>query len=144
MVHLVVLTSPGKPLSIVSYTENVQLFYEDDAHSRLMPTKKDFVSIAKNVHKQKRLLLRNLHELHVHFKEQNPKLRIGFSKVCALSPVWCVTAPSTGTHSVCVCTIHQNVKLLVNATKASHTYKELMEIIVCDGNALRTHGNHCL
>ena len=36
----------GKPLP-ASTTEKVQLFYEDDAHSRLMPGKKDFVSIKK-------------------------------------------------------------------------------------------------
>ena len=28
---------------------------------------------------------------------------------------WCVTVSSSGTHSVCVCTIHQNTKLLVDA-----------------------------
>ena len=46
----------GKPLS-KSTAAKVQLFFEDDAHSRLMPGKKDFVSIRRNVHKQKRLLL---------------------------------------------------------------------------------------
>ena len=121
----------GKPLP-VSTTEKVQLFYEDDAHSRLMPGKKDFVSIKKNVHKQKRLLLCNLHELYVIFKEQNPGLKIGFSRFCSLRPKWCATVGSSGTHSVCVCTIHQNAKLLINATKTGHTYKELMEMIVCD------------
>ena len=30
--------------------------------------------------------------------------------------------------SVCVYTIHQNDKLLVNATKTGHTYKQLMEM----------------
>ena len=68
----------GKPLP-ASATEKVQLFYENDAHSRLMSGKKDFVSIKKNAHKQKRLLLRNLHELYVLFKEQNPELKVGFS-----------------------------------------------------------------
>ena len=32
------------------------------------------------------------------------------------------------TQSVCVYTIRQNAKLLVNATKTSHTYKQLMEM----------------
>ena len=36
----------GKPLP-ASTTEKVQLFYEDDAHSHLMPGKKDFISIKK-------------------------------------------------------------------------------------------------
>ena len=97
-----------------------------------MPGKKDFVSIKKNVHKQKRLLLCNLHELYVLFKEQNPELKVGFSKFCSLRPKWCVIVGTSGAHSVCVCTIHQNAKLLLHVTKTGHTYKELMEMIVCD------------
>ena len=31
-------------------------------------------------------------------------------------------------HTICVYTIHQNAKLLVNATKTGHTYKQLMEM----------------
>ena len=41
---------------------------------------------------------------------------------------WCVTVSSTDTQSVRVYTIHQNAKLLVNATKTGHTYKQLMEM----------------
>ena len=136
----------GKPLP-ASTTERVQLFFEDDAHSRLMPGKKDFISIKKNVHKQMRLLLCNLHELYVLFKEQNPELKIGFSKFCLPRPKWCVAAGSGGTHSVCVCTIHQNAKLLVNATKTGLTYKELMNVIVfdCDNKTCIVHRcNKCL
>ena len=57
MVYLVCL------IKIVAVAK-VQLFFEDDAHSRLMPGEKDFVSIKKNVHKQKRLPLCNLKELY--------------------------------------------------------------------------------
>ena len=121
----------GKPLS-ESTAAKVQLFFEDDAHSRLMPGKKDFVSIKRNVYKQKRLLLCNLKELYAHFKEQRPDVSIGFSKFCSLRPKWCVTAGSSGTHSVCVCTYHQNAILLVDAIKTGHTYKDFMEMIVCD------------
>ena len=32
----------------------VKLFYQDDEHSRHLPGKKDFVSISKNVHRQKK------------------------------------------------------------------------------------------
>ena len=77
------------------------------------------------MHKQKRFLLCNLHELYVLFKEQNPVLKIGFFKFCSLRPKWCVTV---GTTSVCVYTIHQNAKVLVNATKTGHTIKQLMEM----------------
>ena len=101
-----------------STAAKVQLFFEDDnTHARLMPGKKDFVSIKRNVHKQKRLLLCNLKELYAHFKEHNPDVSIGFSKFCSLRPKWCVTVESSGTHSVCVCTYHQNAILLVDAIK---------------------------
>nr|XP_047136327.1 uncharacterized protein LOC124813400 [Hydra vulgaris] len=64
----------------------VKNFYEDDEHSRIMPGKKDYVSIKKNVHIQKRLLLCNLKELFVAFKTKNPEIKIGFSRFCTLRP----------------------------------------------------------
>lgn len=97
-----------------------------------MPGKKDFVNIKRNVHKQKRLLLCSLKELYVLFKEQNPEVKIGFSKFCSLRPKWCVTVSSSGTHSVCVCTIHQNAILLVDVAKTGKTYNDLTKMIVCD------------
>ena len=45
----------------------MQAFYQDDEYSRQLPGKKDYVSIAKGVHQQKRLVLCNLHELFVAF-----------------------------------------------------------------------------
>ena len=45
-------------------------FYDDDEYSRQLPRKKDYVSIQKGVHKQKRLVLCNLHELFVAFKKE--------------------------------------------------------------------------
>ena len=56
-----------------------------------------------------------VNELHAAYKEKNPTHKIGLSKFCSLRPKWCVTVSSSGTHSVCVCTIHHNTKLLVDA-----------------------------
>ena len=83
--------------------ETVKLFFEDDEVSRLMPGKKDFVSIGRNIHKQKRLLLCNLKELYALLIAQYPAVKIGLSRFCSLRPKWCVTVGSSGTHSVCVC-----------------------------------------
>ena len=55
-------------------------FFEDDEFSRLMPGKKDYVSISKNVHKQRRLILCNLKEVYSAFKQRHPGAKIGFSK----------------------------------------------------------------
>ena len=75
----------GKKLSPETVALIVQ-FYEDDEYSRQMPGKKDYVSIAKNEHRQKRLILCNLHELYSAFKEKHPNVKVGFSKFAELRP----------------------------------------------------------
>ena len=92
-------------------------FYELDENSRMLPGKKDFVSVKvnnKRLHMQKRLLLINLKKLYQLFKEKHPEVKCSFSKFAALRPKHCVLAGATGTHSVCVCAIHDNVKLLID------------------------------
>ena len=69
----------------------------------------------------------NVQELYTAFKEKHPNINIGFSKFCALRPKWCVLAGSKMTHSVCVCSAHQNVVLLVNAMDWDLTYKGLIK-----------------
>ncbi|XP_065641932.1 uncharacterized protein LOC124811981 [Hydra vulgaris] len=101
----------GKALPDVT-VQLVKTFYEDDEHSHIMPGKKDYVSIKKNILMQKRLLLCNLKELFVAFKTKNPEIKIGFSRFCTLRPKWCITVGASGAHSVCICAIHQNLKLL--------------------------------
>jgi len=43
-------------------------------------------------------------------------------------------AGSTGTHAVCVCTIHQNVILLLKSVHIEETYQDLISMMVCDQN----------
>lgn len=115
--------------------ERVLKFYECDENSRLCPGTKDCLSVIINnvkVKKQKRLILCNLNELFVQFKERNPECKIGRSKFIELRPRWCVLAGSSGTHTVCVCVYHQNVKLMIDGAKLGVTYKDLLELIVCD------------
>jgi hypothetical protein len=59
----------------------------------------------------------NLKEAYSSFKEKFPGAKIGFSKFVELRPKQCVLAGSSGTHSVCVCTTHQNMKLMFTASK---------------------------
>ena len=72
----------------------------------------------------------NLQELYTAFKEKHPNVNIGFSKFCALRPKWCVLAGSKMTHSVCVCSAHHNVALLVDAMDWDLTYKNLIKKII--------------
>ena len=59
--------------------------------------------------------LRSLQELYTAFKEKHPNVNIWFSKFCALRLKWYVLAGPKMTHFVCVCSVHQNVVLLVDA-----------------------------
>ena len=95
---------------------NVREFYHQDSISRMMPGKGDCVSVRKDgakVKVQKRLLLCNLKEAYVVFKSEYPSMKVGFSKFAELRPKNVVLPGSAGTHAVCVCTYHQNVKLMI-------------------------------
>lgn len=136
-----------KPFSkTVSHT--VIEFYENDDNSRICPGKKDFVSVrtedGTKIHKQKQLILCNLKELYSKFKSVHPSLCIGFSKFAQLRPKWCILAGPKGTHNVCVCMSHQNVKLMVSAVRSgSFSYKELLQLLTCDLNNEKCMFNKC-
>ena len=78
----------------------------------MCPGKKEFVKINdKKEHKQKRLLLLNLKELHIELLQFGQSIR--FPKFCQLRPKWYITVDSSSAvHSVCVCETHQNCKLI--------------------------------
>ena len=101
--------------------EAVRNFYLSDDVSRVMPGRKDFISVlgadGHRQHMQKKLLLCNLREAYNEWKNHHPDLKVGFSKFASLRPRECILAGASGTHSVCVCTIHQNVKLMMMGSK---------------------------
>ena len=97
-------------------------FYERDDVSRMCPGKKDCVSTrntdgSKRV--QKRLLLAYISEMYANFKAEFPSLKIEFSTFVLLRPKWCMPVGVAGSHNVCVCTYHQNVKLMLNTVNTS-------------------------
>ena len=125
--------------------EIVRAFYTSDEVSRLMPGKKDFVTVKKDGKRsqiQKRLVLSNLKECYILFKERYPVEKIGFSKFAELRPKQCVLPGASGTHTVCVCTIHQNVKLMfiaakiheltANSSQSLQTYHQCLAHIICN------------
>ena len=77
-------------------------FSQDDEYSRQPHGKKECVSIGKNVHVSKRLILCNLKELYTAFKGKHTDLKISFSKFASLRPKWCITVGTKCTHSVCM------------------------------------------
>ena len=102
-----------------------------------MPGKKDFVSVkidGKRMHVQKHLVLSNLREVYHEFKENFSDRKIAFSMFAELRPKHCILAGASGTHSVCVCTIHQNVKLTMCVIQLSDlpTYHHCLARIMCN------------
>ena len=127
---------PGPSLSPET-TDLIIRFYESDEISCVLPGKKDYVSVkkeGKRVHVQKRLVLCDLKEAYIEFKNQFPAHKVGFSKFAELRPKHCVLAGASGTHTVCVCTIHQNVKLMLLAAKVPQvpTYHDCLSKMLCD------------
>ena len=78
-----------------------------------------------------------MNELFAAFKLKHPEIKLGFSKFCSLRPKWCILAGTAGTHSVCVCVIHQNMKLLVAPVRLD--YKYLIQYLVFD-----TENQNCM
>jgi len=121
--------------------EKVKMFYEDDENSRILPGMKDTKCIkedGKSKFVQKRLVLYTLRELYLKFKESNTDIKIGFSKFAEFRPKNCVLAGASGTHNVCVCVHHQNVKLMLAGLDISRLtsgtikdYKDCISNIVC-------------
>ena len=69
----------------------------------------------------------NLQELYTAFKEIQSYGNIGLIKFCVLRLKWCALVGSKMTHSVCVCSTHQNVVSLVHAMGWDLTYKGLIK-----------------
>ena len=76
----------------------------------------------------------NLQELYTAFKKKTPKCKYWVLKVLCPKNQRCIL-----THSVCVCSAHQNVVLLVDAMDWDLTYKDLIKKIVCN-----TDSNKCV
>jgi len=145
---------PGRPLDIET-TLLVKEFYNDDEVSRIMPGKSDVVSVREGTSKilvQKRLILSNLNEIYQQFKVKYHGKKIGFSKFCELRPSNCIVAGANGTHSVCVCLIHQNVKLMMNGAHFEKielqpgylkTYNMCLSKIICNPARIECYMNDC-
>lgn len=122
--------------------ELVKSFYRSDEISRACPGMRDYIVQQENGDKtaiQRRMLLVNLNEAYQLFKANNIDVKMGFSKFAAIRPPECVLAlEKYGTHTTCVCSYHQNVKLTIDSLKRNGlctnipSYREMIEIMMCD------------
>ena len=128
--HILALLNPKKNHGLSTTTVDlIHQFYQNDAFTRLMLGQKDFISIGRNIYKQKRLLM-------CHFKRAlcciQGKFANSQGSLCRImlfaSKMHLLGA--SGTHSVCACTMHQipNSYLL----PIGENCKELMKLLVCN------------
>ena len=132
------LLSKGRKISEEEQS-SVKRFYKSDEISRQLPGMKDSLSIkdsdGKRQQIQKKLVLGNLKEIFEKFKEEERNPKISFSTFALLRPRECVLAGSGGTHTVCVCTHHQNPKLQLDAIGEKNvSLEDVMAQAVCDLN----------
>ena len=73
----------------------------------------------------------SLKEAFTIFKERYPNHTMGFTSFTMLRPKHCKLLDSKGTHNVCVCTIHENVKLMLKSIKAINQ-EEIMDKLLCN------------
>lgn len=143
----------GHPLPETTVKDVVD-YYLEEHNSRIFPGKNDnkmvktkiidengIEKIVKEL-KQKRLVLKNLSELYANFQKEHPDCKIGFTKFCELRPEYCILAGAPGTHTVCVCTTHQNFDLLLYGSHLKQltesyndpclkNYKDCIAAVVC-------------
>ncbi|KAJ8672824.1 hypothetical protein QAD02_004084 [Eretmocerus hayati] len=133
----------------------IEDFYSSDDMSRIQPGKKDYVSVLINgnkVGRQKRLLLCNLKECYQSFKDEYPEISDGFSRFAKARSPNVILAGASGTHTVCVCKIHQNFKLLLHVLDLESiddqvrkwTYRDVLASIMCSPPTNECYFRECL
>lgn len=113
-------------------------YYVNDENTYTCPGKKDFVSkideSGKKIFVQKKLLLYTVRDLYLKFLEEytgNEKPP-SCSYFMSLKPDECIHAGNPGSHTICVCSEHQNVKLKLFALSKKLKYRDLLEGAVCN------------
>lgn len=83
----------------------------------------------------------NLNELHKEFCKSYPELHISLAKFQQLRPPYCILAGKKGSHNVCVCKFHQNLRLkysgmkqtlLKNGIHFDQSYRDTFNEMVCE------------
>lgn len=150
-----VTSKSGKKLPDTT-VQQVFNFYNSESAGKLMSGKKDKVSMSvggKRTAVQKRLLTGDLTVLHQKYLSDNSDYPLSFSAFAKLRPKNCILAGAAGTHSVCVCPIHENVNLMLEAidikdlTKTSAyplaNYKDCLQLLMCRNPTPDCHLGFC-
>jgi len=118
-----ILCTPNKREGRKLSEETIQAvkdFYLRQDVSKELTGKNNTVSVkedGKRVQKGKRLLLGNILSFHEEFLKTFPNFKISPSKFASLRPKECMFASASGMHNVCVCTYHENPRLMFHAAR---------------------------
>ena len=132
----------------------VQSFYTSDDISWQAPGRKDRVIIRETTSDgtkdkstlQIRYMMMSLREAHEKFTEENSTTKISLSKFCELRPPN-VKLFEKLPHQVCLCSYHENVRLLLVALK-EHTslnveFAAFVQQVTCDANLKECMTREC-
>ena len=134
--------------------KTVKDFYVRDDVSRVLPGRKDYVSVkmadGTREHRQKRWLLSSIGEAYALFKSEST-MKIGLSKFAELRPAE-VLPMSLHDQEVCICKYHENIDLLllgisrVNSSAQPSilsSEKVVLLITVCDIESVQCIDREC-
>lgn len=66
-----------------------------------------------------------------------------FSFFAALRPSQCLTADDPGSHNICVCAQHENIKLKLDAWDKKLKYRDLLDVAVCGASDIKCMLHQC-
>lgn len=118
--------------------ELIRNYYTNEENTYTYPGIRDCVSVkddtGKRVAIQKKLLLYTVHDLYLKFKaEYDGSEKIpSYSFFFSLKPPECMHAGDPGSHRICVCLQHQNIKLKLYALSRRLKYRDLLQGAVCN------------
>lgn len=143
MIFLLIYTGPLSQRQRKTYfrvtqeiKDEIIKYYLDESNTIICSGMKECVKIKvpgqPSISLQKQILIYDIKDLYKKWvnecgHEEVPCLHF-FTK---LRPKQCVIAGDPGTHNVCVCPIHQNVKLKLAAVDRKIHYTNVIEVSVC-------------
>lgn len=115
----------------------IEDFCRSDENSRICAGMKETVSVFNALLEikeklQKRILMYSFRDLYGKFVlEIKLEIYPKFSTFVSCNPKECVQAGKPGTHTICVCSQHENIRLKLSALNEKISYRYILSISVC-------------
>ncbi len=128
--------------------EIIKNYYLHVSNSRPSPSVRDTIMVRNKATGErgpvaKQYMLHNLDELYDLFKKDHPDVKIGRTKFSILKPDQCKWPGGHGRHNVCVCEIHENFKLLMDAIGQEIETSELATKVLCEDKSSECYLGFC-